>query len=338
MTPVASPPVMSQVQQAIVISAPGGPEVLVKKDDWPLPVLDDNDVLIEVIAAGVNRHDCNQRKAGPAHEPNPVPGLEAAGRIVACGRNVSGTRIGEMVMALTDGGSYAQYVATRSELALPIPENLDWISAATLPEALFTTWFNFFGLMQLKPGECALIHGATSGVGSIATQLLTALGYKVYGTAGTAEKRNAALGFGCVAAFDYNDPDLPSRVRRAAGGRGIDAILDMSAGAHIDSDLAMIAQDGRIAHLSAGGGKTLQVPLRQLMAQRVRITGGFLRATPVAMKIDVARQLEKSVWPLLGTSIKPHVEATYPLDNAAAAHRHIETNSHIGKIALTVSK
>ena len=172
-----------------------------------------------------------------------------------------------------------------------------------------------------KPGESALVHGATSGVGSIATQLLTALGHRVYGTASTPEKRNAALGFGCAAAFDYNDPDLPSRVRHATGGRGIDAILDMSAGAHIESDLAMIAQDGRIAHLSAGGGKALQVPLRQLMAQRVRITGGFLRATSVGKKIEVAYQLKETVWPLLGTSIKPRIEATYPLNNAAAAHR-----------------
>jgi NADPH2:quinone reductase len=175
------------------------PEVLVTKSNWPVPSLGDDDVLIEVMAAGVNRHDCNQRKAGPGHEPNPVPGLEAAGRIVACGRNVPGHRIGEKVMALTDGGAYAQFVATPSELALPTPGNLDWISAAALPEALFTAWLNFFGLMQLKPGETALIHGASSGVGSVATQMLKSLGHTVYGTAGTAEKRQAALEFGCAA-------------------------------------------------------------------------------------------------------------------------------------------
>ncbi|MFA6265893.1 MAG: NAD(P)H-quinone oxidoreductase [Pseudolabrys sp.] len=328
---------MPQVQQAIVISAPGGPEVLMKRDDWPLPTLDDDDVLIEVMAAGINRHDCNQRKAGPAHEPNQVPGLEASGHIVACGRNVPPQRLGERVMALTDGGAYAQFVATPSELALPMPDNLDWVSAAALPEALFTAWFNFFGLMQLKPGESALIHGATSGVGSIAIQMLKSLGHTVYGTAGTADKREAALAFGCRAAFDYNDPDLANRVMQATRGHGVDTILDMSAGAHIDADIAMIAADGRIAHLSAGGGKTLQVPLRTLMARRVRITGAFLRATPVGLKVNAARQLRHAVWPLLGTSIKPHIDASYPLARAADAHRHLEANRHIGKIVLSVS-
>ena len=308
-----------------------------KKDDWPLPVLADDDVLIEVMAAGVNRHDCNQRRAGPAPEPNPVPGLEASGRIVACGKNIPAHRIGEKVMALTDGGSYAQFVATPSELALPIPEGLDWIALAALPEALFTTWFNFFVLMQLKPGESALIHGATSGVGSIATQLLNALGHKVYGTAGTADKRKAALDFGCTAVFDYNDPDLVSRVRQATGGRGVDTILDMSAGAHIDADLAMIADDGRIAYLSAGGGKSLQLPLRMLMSRRTRITGAFLRSTPDHIKIKVAKQLRERVWHLLGNSLKPQIDASFSLENAAEAHRKMEANAHIGKIVLRVA-
>ena len=325
---------MSRVQQAVVISAPGGPDVLVVRDDWPVPVLGDGDVLIDVMAAGVNRHDCNQRKAGPAHEPNPVPGLEAAGRIVACGRNVPTRRIGERVMALTDGGSYAQFVATPSELALPIPEHLDWTPAAALPEALFTAWFNFFGLMQLRPGESTLIHGATSGVGSIAAQMLKALGHAVYGTAGTADKRSAAIDFGYDAVFDYNDPDLAKQVLHATGSRGVDAILDMSAGAHLEADLAMIASDGRIAHLSAGGGKMLNVPLRQLMARRARITGAFLRATPVSIKIEIARQLKETVWPLLGTSIRPHIAAIYSRENCAAAHRHMETSGPIGKIVL----
>lgn len=329
---------MQRVQQAIVISAPGGPDVLLRKDDWPIPDLGDDDVLIEVMAAGVNRHDCNQRKAGPTHEPNPVPGLEAAGRIVACGKNVPAERVGEKVMALTDGGSYAQFVATPAELALPMPDGLDWTSAAALPEALFTTWFNFFELMQLKPGESAFIHGATSGVGSIATQLLKAFGHRVYGTAGTADKRNAALGFGYDAVFDYNDPNLASQVKNATGGHGVDTILDMSAGAHLEADLAMVANDGRIAHLSAGGGKSLNVPLRQMMAKRVRITGAFLRATSVQSKTRMARQLKENVWSILGTAIRPHVGASYALERAADAHRHMESSHLIGKIVLTLPR
>lgn len=328
--------IMSRAQHAVVITAPGGPDVLVVKDDWPVPALGDDDVLIEIMAAGVNRHDCNQRRAGPSHEPNPVPGLEAAGRIVASGKNVPARRVGEAVMALTDGGSYAQFVTTPSELALTKPDGLDWVSAAGLPEALFTTWFNFFDLMALKPGESALIHGATSGVGSIAAQLLKALGHPVFGTAGTTDKRKAALTFGYDAVFDYNAPDLPSQVRQATGGRGVDTILDMSAGAHLAVDLAMIASDGRIAHLSAGGGKDLAVPLRQLMGRRVRITGAFLRTTPVQMKIAVARQLREKVWPLLGEAIVPHIAAIYPLDGAADAHRHLEEGRQVGKIVLTL--
>lgn len=327
---------MSRVQQAIVISAPGGPEVLIKNNDWPVPVIGDNEVLIEVMAAGVNRHDCNQRKAGPAHEPNPVPGLEASGCIVACGKSVPARRLGEEVMALTDGGSYAQFVATPSELALAKPNCLDWIPAAALPEALFTTWFNFFDLMQLRPGESALIHGATSGVGSIAGQLLKALGHSVYGTAGTPAKRDAALAFGYDAVFDYNDPDLAKQVRQVTGGRGVDTILDMSAGAHLDADLDMIANDGRIAHLSAGGGKSVSLPLRRMMAKRARITGAFLRATPLRAKIAVARQLEEAVWPILETAVRPRVDASYALEKAADAHRHLEEGQAIGKIMLTL--
>ena len=324
-------------QHAIVISAPGGPEVLLENASWPVPQpLADDDVLIQVMAAGINRHDCNQRKAGPKHEPNPVPGLEAAGIIVAVGKNVSRQRVGERVVALTDGGAYAQFVAAASELALPMPEGLDWVSAAALPEALFTTWFNFIELMRLTPGETALIHGGASGVGSIAIQLLKALGHPVYATAGTTKKRDAALRFGCTAAFDYNDPDLAKRVMAATNNRGVDTILDMSAGAHVDADLAMIAAGGRISHLSAGGGKSLALPLRALMARRASVTGAFLRSTPLAIKTKIARELRATAWPLLGTHVLPSIEVTYPLANAADAHRHMERSTHIGKIILTV--
>lgn len=323
-------------QRAIVISAPGGPEVLLENERWPVPVPGDSDVLIKVMAAGVNRHDCNQRKAGPAHEPNPVPGLEASGVIVACGKDVAPRRIGERVIALTDGGSYGQYVVAPAELTLPMPEGLDGVAAAALPEALFTAWFNFFELMRLQAGESALIHGGASGVGTVAIQMLTALGHDVYATAGTPEKRDAALRFGCVAAFDYNDPELAQQVMAATNNRGIDSILDMSAGAHINSDLAMIAMGGRISHLSAGGGKVLPVPLRALMARRASITGAFLRSTPLAIKTRLAAELRERVWPLLGRKIVPRIEASYPLANAADAHRHMERNAHIGKIMLSV--
>jgi len=321
-------------QRAIVITAAGGPDVLRLRDDWPVPVPGPDEVLIKVAAAGINRHDCNQRAAGPAHEPNPVPGLEAAGNVVACGANVERKRLSEAVIALTDGGSYAEYVATDQALALPLPAGMGLMQGAALPEALFTTWFNFFELMRLAPGEAALIHGGASGVGTIAIQLLRALGHDVYATAGMPEKRNAALALGCKAAFDYTAPDLAGQILSATDNRGVDVILDTSAGAHLTEDLAVLAPGGRIAHLSAGGGKRLEVPLRALMARRASITGGLLRATPLTLKRKIAQALHERVWPMLGTAIRPVVDTVYPLEQAAAAHAHMEAGRHIGKIML----
>jgi NADPH:quinone reductase-like Zn-dependent oxidoreductase len=181
---------------------------------------------------------------------------------VACGANVPNSRLGETVLAPTDGGSYAQYIATDQHLALPLPQRLGWIAGAALPEALFTTWFNFVELMRMAPGETVLIHGGTSGVGTIAIQLLRALGHDVYATAGTPQKRAAAESVGCRAVFDYADPKLAQLIRTATSGRGIDMILDTSAGAHLSDDLAALATGGRIAFLSAAGGKELSISLR----------------------------------------------------------------------------
>ncbi|WP_316165271.1 MULTISPECIES: NAD(P)H-quinone oxidoreductase [unclassified Bradyrhizobium] len=326
-----------EIQHAVIITAAGGPEVLFERFDWPVPAqLGPDDVLIEIAAAGINRHDCNQRAAGPSREPNPVPGLEASGRIVACGSNVAKERLGEAVIALTDGGAYAQYVATDQHLALPMPDGFDWVRGVALPEALFTTWFNFFDLMRMAPGETALIHGGSSGVGTIAIQLLHALGHDVFATAGTEEKRAVARGLGARAVFDYADPDLAEQVRAATNGRGVDCILDTSAGAHIMQDLAALAAGGRIAFLSAGGGKELSVPLRSLMARRASVTGAFLRSTPLELKRRIAGCLQQQVWPLLASAVRPYIDRVYPLSEAARAHAHMESNGHIGKIVLSV--
>lgn len=325
-------------QHAIVISAPGGPEVLELRQSWPVPQPGPEEVLIEVVAAGINRHDCNQRRAGPAHEPNPVPGLEVAGRILACGSAVPVGRVGQEVVALTDGGGYAQYVTAAAALTLPRPPALDWTSAAALPEALFTVWLNFFELMRLAPGENVLIHGGTSGVGSIAIQLLDVLGHEVFATAGSDAKREAAVRFGAVAALDYADPDLAKHVLAATGQRGVNAILDMSAGAHFKDDLAMLAADGRIAFLSAGAAKELSVPLRSLMAKRINVTGALLRPLPLARKGLIARELQAQIWPLLGQGISPSIDAVFALAQAADAHRRMEQNNHIGKIVLSVAR
>jgi len=322
-------------QRAVVITAPGGPEVLVHKPDWPLPrELAADEVLIAVAAAGINRHDCNQRAAGPSREPNPVPGLEVSGKIVACGSHVRADRLGQPVVALTDGGGYAEYVATDASLALPLPDNLDWIAGAALPEAMFTAWFNFFELMRMQAGETALIHGGTSGVGTIAVQLLRELGHNVFATAGTPEKRELAIRLGYRAAFDYADRNLSDYVREATAGKGVDVILDTSGGAHLSGDLQSLARGGRISFLSAGGGKEIPVSLRALMGRQASLTGAFLRSTPLETKRRIAAALLTTVWPLVGERIVPLISRTYPLMQASSAHAFMESNSHMGKLVL----
>jgi len=322
-------------QRAIEIGFAGGPEALVLREiAVPRPRTDE--VLIEIVAAGVNRHDCNQRKAGPRDGLNPVPGLEVSGRVIACGADVPVSRLGEEVVALTNGGGYAEYVTAPAALALPRPNKLDWLSSAALPEALFTIWLNFFELMHLSPGENVLIHGGTSGVGSIGIQLLKAMGHDVYATAGSDEKCLAATSFGANGCFRYDDPELKERVLNATCRRGVNCILDMSGGAHVDQDLAMLASDGRLAFLSAGGGATPKLPLRALMASRIRLTGALLRVLPMDRKIAIADRLRDAVWPLLGKEIRPHVDRWFTLDQAVEAHRHMERGRHIGKIMLSI--
>jgi NADPH:quinone reductase len=320
-----------------MITAPGGPEVLRLKEGLPIPSPAPDEVLIRVAAAGINRHDCNQRRRGPTPEHSNVPGLEVSGHIVDCGHKVSRRRIGRSVMALTDGGGYGEYVTTHSGLAFDCPSSLDLTSAASLPEALFTTWLNFFTLMHLQPRESVLIHGGASGVGSIAIQVLRALGYTVFVTAGTEAKRNAALGLGATAAFDYADDGLAERVRSGAGGKSIDAILDMSAGAHIEQDMEILAPNGRISFLSPGKSAKLPVPLQLLMSKRIKLTGAMLRAYPLSGKIEIAREIQERALPLLGTSVFPKIDSAFPLSEADRAHARMESNAHIGKIVLTVA-
>ena len=330
-----SEPSIPHEQEAILITAPGGPEVL-RLATVPVPVPEPDEVLIKVAAAGVNRHDCHQRRAGPQFDPNPVPGLEAAGEIVAVGSDAAQSRIGERVAALTRGGGYAHYVAAASALALPAPPALSIVEAAALPEALFTAWFNFFDVLRLEPGERVLIHGGTSGVGSLAIQALVAVGYETFATCGSDSKRMAALAFGARAAFDYNDPGLAQEVKAATNGHGVNVILDMSAGAHLAADLEMLAPDGRIGHLAPGGGKDLAIPLRLLMAKRIAVTGSLLRPLDLPRKAAVAERMMREVWPLIGRTVRPTIAATFPLAEAAEAHRAMERGDHIGKIMLTV--
>ena len=220
---------------------------------------------------------------------------------------------------------------------LPIPPEFDDVTAAGLPEALFTTWYNLFELGGLYPRQLILIHGGTSGVGSLAIQALAALGYRVFATCGTDEKCRAAASFGAAAVFNYNDRHLAAEILRATEGATIDIILDMSAGAHIEDDIEVLSFGGRIIQLSGGTGKPLSIPLVKLMAKQGWITGALLRPTSLARKAAIARRLHEDIWPKLGDGVRPVIAHTFPLEQAAQAHAAMERGQHIGKIILTVA-
>lgn len=325
-----------KTQTAIVISGPGGPDVLVPRE-LPVETPGAGEILIRVAAAGINRHDIHQRASGKHSDGRAVPGLEVCGTVAALGSGVTGMTQGDRVMALVPGGGYGQYVIAPAPLVMPAPDGLSDIEAAAIPEAVFTTWWNFFHLMSLQKDQFALFHGGTSGVGHIALQAMSALGYNVIATAGSAQKVAACGDFGAMAAFSYDDPDLATKVMEATGGAGISTLLDVSAGAHLAQDLAMMAPDGTIAHLSGGGGSTLDLPVRDLMAKRIRITGSLLRPLPLDRKSQVADAIRRDVWPLLGTRVRPSIAQVFPLTDAAAAHAMMETGSHIGKIMLRLT-
>ena len=324
-----------KTQTAIVITGKGGPDVLVP-ETIAVPVPGPGQLLIRVAAAGINRHDVHQRAGGLHSDGTPVPGLEVCGTIAAIGPDGDQRRIGERVMALVQGGGYGQYVVASDVLVLPAPDGLSDIEAAGFPEAAFTAWWNFFHLMTLGKDQFALIHGGTSGVGHIALQAMSALGYRVIATAGTEAKIAAAKGFGAHEAFSYRDAELAAKVLEATAGQGVSALLDVSAGAHLDQDLKMMAMDGQIAHLSGGGGATLGLPLREIMAKRLRVMGSLLRPLPLDRKAPVSEDLRRDVLPLLGGKVRPVIAATFDFRDAAAAHTAMEANDHIGKIILKV--
>lgn len=318
----------------IVISAPGGPEVLALRHMEPIGAAA-GELLVAISAAGINRHDCNQRRRGPSPDHGDVPGLEVAGHVIGVGAGVGGWRPGDRVAALVDGGGYADHVRVRADVALPVPESLALEEAAALPEALFTSWYNFFDVAALGPGESVLLQGGTSGVGVIAIQLLTALGHPVFVTCGTADKMQLARGLGAVAAFSYRDDGYAAGVLAATGGRGVDVILDMSGGRHSVANVAMLARRGRIVHLSPGDGAEFRVPLRAILAKEAKVTGSLLRPLPAAEKARIAGRLRAVAWPLVTAGrIRPVIHRVYPLADVVAAHAEMERGAHAGKILL----
>jgi NADPH2:quinone reductase len=323
-------------QQCIMITAAGGPDVLQPRTvEVPSPL--DDEVLIQVYAAGVNRHDCNQRQRGPVPAHSDIPGLEVAGVVAAVGRGVRDLQVGQRVCALTDGGGYAEYAVAKTGHVLPIPEHIDFQQAAAIPEASFTVWHNFFNVARLGPGESVLLHGGTSGVGTFAIQLLTLLGHPVYATCGSQEKVDFARSLGARAAFNYRADDFVAGTKDRTRGQGVDVILDMSGGQYSVQNIAALARRGRLIHLSPGQGAKFEALLRDIMMKEAHVTGSALRPLPDTEKTAIANHLKRIVMPfVVDGKLRPVLDTTLPLAQAAAAHSRMEAGRHIGKILLGI--
>ncbi|RKP47152.1 NAD(P)H-quinone oxidoreductase [Pararobbsia silviterrae] len=320
----------------IHITAAGGPDVL-QRIERPVPRCGASDVLIRVASAGVNRHDVNQRRRGPDTVHSPVPGLEVSGVVVRVGDDVTDVRIGDAVCALVNGGGYAEYALADHAQVLPVPAGLSLRDAAALPEALFTTAHNFFNVARLAPGESVLIHGGTSGVGSLAIQVLTARGHAVYATCGSDEKCAISRTLGAVDAFNYRTGAFADALKAARGGEGVDVILDMAGVVYGRQNVDALNRRGRIVHLSPGGGADLSFPLRELMRKEAVVTGSLLRPLPDIEKAAIAQWLRAQVWPLIGTRVKPIIAQRLPLAQASQAHEILEAGDVAGKILLDVA-
>jgi len=324
--------------KAIEISQPGGPEVL-KVCERPMPALKPGEVLIKVHAAGINRPDVFQRKGAypPPADASDLPGLEIAGEIVDGDLGDSGFVIGDLVCALVAGGGYAEYCAAPLKQCLPIPKNLTPIQAAALPETFFTVWSNVFDRARLSGAETLLVQGGTSGIGVTAIQLATALGHKVYATAGSDAKCRACEDLGALRGINYKSEDFVSVVRELTANRGVDVVLDMVAGDYVNRELSCLADDGRIVVIALLGGAQAQLDMSAIMRRRLTVTGSTLRPRSVDFKHAIAQQLKHKVWPLLESGkIKPVIHQTFPFEDAAKAHALMESSEHIGKIVLVM--
>ena len=324
--------------RAVEISSPGGPEVL-KPVARPMPQPRPGEVLIEVHAAGVNRPDVLQRQGvyPPPPDASDLPGLEVAGRIAARGEGVAGWSVGDPACALVNGGGYAEYCTVPAGQCLPIPQGLDFVQAASLPETCFTVWTNVFDRGALKPGETFLVQGGTSGIGVTAIQMVRAFGNRVFATAGSDDKCAACIRLGAEAAINYRTQDFGEVVKSATEGKGVDVILDMVGGDYVHRELKALATDGRLVLIAFLGGAKATVNLADIMVRRLVLTGSTLRSRSPAIKAEIARNLRDKVWPLVEAGkIRPVVHAVFPLDLAVNAHSLMESGAHIGKIVLVV--
>ena len=323
---------------AVVSEGKGGPEVRVPRT-LPVPKPGPGQVLIRVVAAGVNRPDVLQRKgfypAPKGHSE--IPGLEVAGEVAAVGEGIIRVKPGHIVMALVNGGGYAEYCLAEEPATLPVPPGVDIDKAAGIPETFFTVWHNVFERGALKPGEWFMVHGGTSGIGVTAIQLAKAFGSKVIATAGSAAKCDACRKLGADVAVDYSSQDFTEAVKEATGGKGVDVILDMVGGDYVDRNIRSLADDGRLVNIAYQKGSKVEVDMMRVMLKRLTLTGSTLRIRPTSVKGAIARELEEKVLPLLDDGrIAVVMDSTFPLASAADAHRRMEEGSHIGKIVLMV--
>ena len=322
--------------KAIVFSQSGGPEVLAWSE-VPDPVPGDGEVLVEVAAAAVNRADLLQRQSfyNPPPGSSEILGLECSGRIAALGPGVSGWGVGDRVCALLTGGGYAQKVAVPSGQLLPVPDSVDLVDAAGLPEAVCTVWSNVFMAAGLRPGETLLVHGGASGIGTTAIQLAKSLGATVLVTVGSKEKARRCVELGADAAIDYKNEDFVERVHELTAGQGADVILDIMGASYLARNVDALAVNGRLVNIGMQGGSKAELDLGKLMRKRAAVLATTLRARPLEEKAAIVAAVREHVWPLVASgAFRVIVDRRVPLPDAADAHRAVEASDHVGKVLL----
>jgi putative PIG3 family NAD(P)H quinone oxidoreductase len=327
---------LPEMMTAIEISTPGGPEVL-KPSQRPVPAPAPGEVLLKVEYAGVNRPDVVQRKGlyPPPPGASDLPGLEISGTVVAVGEGVDAGEIGSRLCALVSGGGYAEYCVATFDQCLPVPAALSMAEAAALPETLFTVWHNVFERAYAVEGETILVHGGTSGIGTMAIKLGKLFGLTVIVTCGSDDKCDAATALGADHAINYKAADFVEEVKTITGGQGVHIVLDMVAGSYVPRNLQCLREDGRHVTIAVQGGMVAEINMAQVMMRRLTLTGSTLRARSAEFKALLADEIYRTVWPMVADGqLKPEMDKSFPLSEAAAAHAYMESGDHVGKIVL----